>query len=415
MLRSVFYGWVIVAAAVVVGFLTTGLFGYANGILLPHYADTLANGSRGQISIGFSIASIVAAIVAPFAGRYADNHSPSRVMLVGALLIFLAYLGIASSQALWQFYISAGIVFGIGVTLAGPTIRSLVVSLWFERWRGRALGISVLGASLAGVALPLVLNEFVSDFGWRTTVYVCAAAVAGILIPTIFFVIKDQPSDVGDVRDGRKNALAAEVVQASGRVDDKKTMTWKEMFQNRSFWAVGLIFGPMTCVYIAISVHLFGHATSSGLLPTQAAMLLSAMALSSVIGKPFMGVMADHLGARVTIWLSLLLQCAGLIAFTVSTELWQFLLAAGLHGLGYSAMSAMRTFALSISLGTGSLGSAVGLLKWLELPFAASASPIAGFVYDSVGNYDSAFLFFAGLLVVACIGPFFVPDGKIKK
>ena len=414
MFRNFFYGWIIVGAAVVVGFLTTGLVGYANGILLPHYADTLANGSRGQISIGISIASVVGALVAPFAGRYADNNSARKVMLVGAIFIVLAYLGIANSQQLWQFYVSMGIVFGIGVTLAGPTVRSLVVSLWFERWRGRALGISVMGASLAGVLLPLILNELVNGLGWRTTVYICAVSVAGILLPTIYFAIKDQPEDIGEVRDGHKNALAPEIIKKSDRVDDQTTMTWMEMLRNKSFWAVGLIFGPMTCVYIVISVHLFGHATSSGLQTGQAAFVLSVMALVSVMAKPFLGVMADFAGARTTIWLSLLLQCTGLVVFTMASELWLFLFAASLHGLGYAAMSAMRTFALSTSIGTRSLGSSVGLLKWLELPFAASASPLAGFVYDATGSYDAAFLVFAGLLLVACLGPFFIRDGRIR-
>lgn len=413
--NGIFYGWIVVAAAVVVGFLTTGLSGFANGILLPHLADTLAEGSRGQISIGFSIVTVVAAIIAPFVGRYADNHSPRLVMFVGAIFLVLAYVGVASSQTLWQFYLAQGVLFGIGITMAGPIVRSLVVSLWFDRWRGRALGISVLGASLAGVILPLILNQLVTDLGWRGTVYICALAVAAILVPTIYFVIKDQPGDIGEVRDGHKNALAPELLKLSDRADDEQEHTWLDMFRNKSFWAVGLIFGPMTCVYIAIAVHLFGHVVSSGLPTEQAALTLSTMAFLSVIGKPFMGLMADALGARITIWLSLALQATALVVFTASSELWHFLFAASLHGLGYSAMSAMRTFALSTSLGTRSLGSSVGLLKWLELPFAASASPVAGFVYDTTGSYDTAFLVFAGFLIIACIGPFFIRDGRIRK
>ncbi len=414
MFRNLFYGWIIVGAAIIIGFLTTGLNGYANGILLPHLADTLANGSRGQISIGISIASIFSALVAPLIGRYADNNSPRKILLIGAVLIVISYIGIASSQKLWHYYVSMGIIFGVGVSCAGPTVRSLVVSLWFERWRGRALGISVMGASLAGVLLPLILNELVNDLGWRSTVYICAITVASILLPTIYFVIKDQPRDIGEVRDGHKNALSADVINESDRADDHTEVTWSGMLQNKSFWAIGLIFGPMTCVYIAISVHFFGHATNSGLQSGQAAFVLSAMAFLSVLGKPFMGILADYVGARITIWASLLLQCVGLITFTMSSELWHFLIAACFHGLGYAAMSAMRTFALSTSIGTRSLGSSVGLLKWLELPFAASASPLAGFVYDATGSYDAAFLVFAGLLLVACLGPFFIRDGRIR-
>ncbi|MCG8441249.1 MAG: MFS transporter [Caulobacterales bacterium] len=411
---SFFYGWVIVAVAVLLGFLTTGLSGYANGILLPYLSDALANGSRGQISIGISITTVVAAICAPFVGRYADEHSPRLVIFTGALLIAIAYVGIASAQSLWHYYLAQGIIFGLGVTMAGPIVRNLIVAHWFDRWRGRALGISVLGASLAGVALPLVLNEMAQGLGWRGTVSIFAVAVAGALLPAAYFVLRDRPEDIGEVRDGRKNAIAAERRAASDRADDERAWTWLEMLRNKSFWAVGLIFGPMTCVYIAISVHLFGHVLEAGLPTEQAALVLSTMALFSVLGKPVVGVMADFLGARTTIWASLGLQAVALVLFTGAAAPWQFLFAAALHGLGYSALSAMRTFALSTSLGTRSLGSSVGLLKWLELPFAVVASPLAGFVYDATGSYDLAFLVFAGFLAIACLGPFFIRDGRIR-
>ncbi len=412
---KLFYGWYIVVAAVVVGFLTTGLSGYANGILLPSLADTLADGSRGEISIGFSITTVMAAIIAPIAGRLGDKYSPRIILLIGACLIALAYVGIALSQNLWQFYLAKGIVFGIGITMAGPTIRSLIVARWFDSWRGRALGVSVLGASIAGVFLPLILNEMVTLLGWRNTVFVFAFAVTVLLIPTIWFVMKDRPEDIGEVRDGHAEASKKTTDIVSDRADDDKVLSWMEMIKQRSFWAAGLCFGPMTCVYIAISVHMFGHATNSGLSNEQAALVLSAIALASVIGKPIMGFLADTIGARATTWLSLALQGSALLLFTASSEFWHFLATASMHGLGYAAFSPMRTYVLSTSLGMGSLGSSVGLLKWIELPFGIVASPLAGFVYDATGSYDFAFTVFAGFIAVGAIGPFFFRDGRIKK
>ena len=64
-----FYGWNIVGAAIVIGFMTTGLGGYANGIILPHLADELADGSRGKVSLAFSMGTILVAVFSPFVRR----------------------------------------------------------------------------------------------------------------------------------------------------------------------------------------------------------------------------------------------------------------------------------------------------------------------------------------------------------
>ncbi len=410
--QHVYYGWVIVGAAVVVGFFTIGLSASSNGILLPHLADTLADGSRGSISIAFSISTFVGALISPWVGRYADNHSPRRVILVGAILIALSYIGIATSQTLWQFYAAKGVIFGLGIAMAGPVVRNLIVAHWFDRLRGRALGFAVLGASIAGVALPLILNELVDSFGWRATVFSFSIVVAAVLFPTVLVVMRDRPEDIDEVRDGRRHARNQDVDNKAAPTEQEKAWTWQELVQSRAFWATGLIFGPMVCVYIAIMVHLFGHVIASGFSTESAAFVLTIVALFALIGKPIVGFLADFLGARATIWISLLFQGAALVIFAVSGELWQFIFAAALHGLGYAALSPMRTFVLAENISVASLGASLGLLRWLEMPFAVSASPVAGFVYDATGSYSGAFLVFAGFIALAAIGPFFVQDKR---
>ena len=414
-LNRVFYGWIIVVVAVLIGFLTTGLFGYANGILLPSYTESLGDGSRGKVAIAFSIATFVSAFISPMIGKWADQNSPKAVLLLGGSLITVAYVIIANAPNIWVFYFGQGLIFGLGISMAGPVIRSLIVARWFDRWRGRALGISVLGASLAGVALPLFLNAAVEGLGWRQTVWIFAAVTVFILLPAIWFFVKDKPSELDEVMDGKNNIDKLPPVVKMQTVDDTRIWSWSDLARSKAFWAAGLIFGPMTCVYIAISVHLFGHATSSGLTNPQAAMVLSTMALSSVIGKPLMGMIADAAGSRITVWASLLLQGGAMVLFTQSSEFWHFLFAATLHGAGYAAFSAMRTFVLSTSIGMASLGTSVGLLRWVELPFGVLASPLAGFVYDATKSYDIAFLTFAALLFIGCIGPFFIADSRPKK
>ena len=411
-IKNIFYGWKIVLIAIVIGFLTTGLSGYAFGILLPQLSDALADGSRGQISIGFSLASLVSALISPLIGRYADKYSPKQFLMIGACLIALAYWATSTATSLWQFYVYFGLLFGPGICAAGPLVRSVIVARWFEHQRGRALGISVLGVSIAGLVLPIVLNELINGLGWRISLIIFGIVVSGVLLPAIFFFIKNDPAEIDEVRDGHAVQRSHDHLSIISEETDEKVWTWRELIRSKAFWATGLTFGPMMCVYLVVMIHLFGHAQTSGLSDEQAAFVLTMVALGSLIGKPIVGYMADVIGTRTTLWISLALQAAAMLIFSAAASLWVFLLAATLQGLGYSALSSMRTYVLSTNLGTRSLGTTLGALRYLELPFAISASPLAGFIYDSTGNYDTAFLIFTGMLMLGLFGPFFIHDAK---
>jgi uncharacterized membrane protein len=77
-------------------------------------------------------------------------------------------------------------------------------------------------------------------------------------------------------------------------------------------------------------------------------------------------------------------------------------------------MSPLRTFAISTALGSQTFGLAAGAVRFVELPFLLSASPLAAYIYDTTGNYQMAFLILVGLISVASIAPFFIVAGGAK-
>jgi MFS family permease len=113
--------------------------------------------------------------------------------------------------------------------------------------------------------------------------------------------------------------------------------------------------------------------------------------------------------------MALVVQCLALLLFASAVTYMPALLAACLYGFGYSGMSPLRTFAVSTALGSASFAAATGVLRIVELPLVISASPLAGLIYDSTGSYRIAFLVLAGLMVVACVGPFFIRAGGARE
>ena len=405
-----FYGWVVVAVSALLGFLGTGFYSYSRGIFLPSLAETLSDGDRMDISIGFSLAAVVVAIIAPRLGDYLDRGSPRKVILIGILIVSVAYILLAYVQTLWQFYVIVGIGMGAGMCCMGGLTWHRSVIYWFDHWRGRAIAFAVMGASLSGIMMPPLVTALVDAYGWRTGYLMFAVSTFVSLFPIVYFLMKDRPEEMGEVRDGHAyiEAHQEEIVEVA---HDTRVWTWQELLKSPAFWSIGLIFGAMTCVFAAVMLHLFGHLLDIGLSTTQAAQILSVAAIFAAAGKPVIGWLSDYFGARVSIWLSLACQGAALLFFTQADT---FVLSAGaaaLYGFGYSGMSPLRTFAISTSISSTSFALANGVLRWVELPFILSASPLAGYIYDATGSYNIAFVILAGLMAVVAIGPFFISVG----
>ena len=77
------------------GFLGTGFYSYSRGLFLPHLAETLDDGNRFSISMGFSCAVITGALIAPYLGRYLDYGSPRKVILYGVAIVSASYVMLA--------------------------------------------------------------------------------------------------------------------------------------------------------------------------------------------------------------------------------------------------------------------------------------------------------------------------------
>lgn len=409
-----FYGWVVVFVAACLGFLGTGFYSYSRGVFLPALAEELADGGRFEIAMGFSIAGVTTAFLAPFLGRVLDRHSPRLVILIGIGVVTVSYLLLANAVALWQYYLIVGVGMGVGMATMGGLAWHRSVISWFDHWRGRAIAIAVMGASLAGVMMPPLVTALVTEVGWRNG-YVVFAAVTGIsLFPLVWFFMKDRPEEIGEVRDGHRYVQANPTEVRDDPVDSR-AWHWKEMLKAPPLWAIALIFGSMTCVFSAVMLHLFGHLLDIGIEATDAALVLSATALFSALGKPVVGWMSDYFGARITIWMALIVQGIALLLFASADSLSLSFLAACTYGFGFSGMSPLRTFAISTALGSTSFATANGVLRIVELPLVMSASPLAGFIYDATGSYRIAFLILAGLLLFACVAPFFIRAGGARE
>src|SRR5687767_12680292 len=158
----------------------------------PFYVQELG-WSRQQVTSGNAYSKIAVAIAFGFlAGRLVDRFGPRRLMLVGIVMAGGALVGLASVTTMAAFYFfycfnALGYVFG------GPLPNQVLLSRWFDRARGRAMGIAYLGIGVGGAVVPLLAYALTQQYGWRAALQILGWLMILVALPAAYFVREPPP------------------------------------------------------------------------------------------------------------------------------------------------------------------------------------------------------------------------------
>lgn len=191
-----YYGWWIVVAAFLNLFFVVGILFYGFPVFYPYFVESLGF-TRAQVTQGFLLGFLFAGL--PFgilAGTLIDRIGARVVILAGVGLVGLSLLLMGKMSHFWQFELLC-IVEVIGYVLAGPIANQVLVSLWFGRSRGRAMGYAYLGLGLGGVAAPKLVNFLAQHSGWRHGLELLGTILLLVLFPIGIWVTRSSPKDSG--------------------------------------------------------------------------------------------------------------------------------------------------------------------------------------------------------------------------
>ena len=219
----------------------------------------------------------MAAASAPWLGGVLDRLGVRKVV-VSCLAV--SGCAVASLAALTPALGHLRIVFGVlGLVMMGasPIAYSRAIFGWFDRSRGRALGVMLAGASLSGIVLPPVAQGLIDLWGWRLAWLVLGCATLAIALPSAVRFIRERqsPNVAGDIQPPEVPVAAA--------------------FRSRVFWTlVVVVFGGTVATNGAL-VHLVALLADRGVPASQAATSVSAMAAAGLIGRVVTGWLLEGL------------------------------------------------------------------------------------------------------------------------
>ncbi len=217
-----FRGWAIIAATVVTFGLSVGV-PYYNLPFFYDYFQKSFGWDLKQITLGFPLAAILTLWVGPL---LVPRFSPRKLILVGTAFTAASFFGFSAMTGSIKIYFALYFVYTVGYIFAGPIPHQILVSHWFEKKRGRMIGILYMGVGLFGGLGSFFVRSVTDSYNFRTAL-IAVGALLFLSWPLAIFVLRDKPSDVGQYPDGAD--YASEDVKLSPRAI-------RHLLASGSFW-----------------------------------------------------------------------------------------------------------------------------------------------------------------------------------
>lgn len=339
--------------------------------------------SRTQVTSGNAISKLIVGPLFGFvAGWVIDRFGPRRLMLVGILMAGAALLGLGGMSALWMFY-AFYLLNALGYVCGGPLPNQVLLSRWFQKGRGKAMGFAYLGIGLGGAAVPWLAYWLTDVWGWRGALYALGGLVVVLAWP-MAYLTKEAPADP-EPSGGRDGGTPFGVVLRSPAF---------YLLTAGSMCSIAAVGGANQHLKLYLSLD---QGYSQG----DAARIISLVLACSIAGRLLMGWLADRWPKRrVMLVIYLLVAAAIPLLFFAQSRAAMYLFAA-LFGLGLGGEYLIIPLMAAELFGVAVLGRVMGIVVTAD-GVAEAVSPMAiGYLRDVSGSYS---LGFTALVIVALIG-----------
>lgn len=393
-----FYGWwIVVVAGIGLCLGYAPIIVYSFSVFIEPLTQDL-HSNRASISLAFTLANIMMSISSPLVGRWADRFGARGVIVIASTIFALLLISAPLlSGKLWSFYLFFALLGFVG-SVPAPIPYVKVISRWFDRRRGLALGLTMIGIGSGAILMPALAQRLIAILGWRSTYMVIGLLVLVVSVPIVAFFLKESPEEMGLLPDGAITArLAAEKQNSEGG------LTWRDARRTATFWLmVGAIFLVSASVHGCV-LHLAPLLSDRGVSPQRAALAISFTGSAILIGRVGSGYLLDRFFApRVAMCIFGATAC-GIALLRTGAASGQIFLAAFLIGLGMGAEVDIIAFLTSRYFGLRAFGEVYGY-AFASYVLAGALGPwLMGLGFDRSGSYGSILVGFLLATLLAAV------------
>ncbi|KAF7344123.1 Riboflavin transporter mch5 [Mycena venus] len=369
-----FRSWAVVLGAFWTFFATVGYLS-SWGVFQVYYQQVkLPHSSPSQIAWIGSVARCIVFLPGVFVGRLVDVGVFRATFALGSLLIIVGTFLIPVCTLFWHFLLCQGFMIGLGCGLTyGPCIT--VVTHWWKRKRGLALGVASSGSAVGGIFFPVVLRNILPKLGFIWTL-----RIVGFILVFAFSIA---------------NLCLAR------RLPPRKAaggFFGLRVFRNAAFAVYALscfftLFGAFNA-----GAYLTSSAVSYGLSSNTAFYFVAMHNGSSFFGAVVFGILSDRLGP-----MNVLIPT--ITAIGVITIVWPFCgtvpslsIISVLYGITLAAFGSLSLLPIAAMGGTEDLGRRMGIMNTVFGIGTLCGAPLGGLLvstslgYKAVGYFSGEFM-----------------------
>jgi len=311
--NNFFYGWIIVVIGGL-GIFTSGAGqSHTFSAFLPIITKELGISST-SISTAYMIATLVAAFLLPKIGKLVDKFGPRIVLIFTIILLGFGCLFFGAASNFLMLALGFGFLrfFGQGSLML---CSSNIVTQWFDKKRGLALGLMGLGFALSMGLHPPISNFLIENYGWRIAWAIIGLSTWIIMMPPLIFLAVNKPEDVNLMPDGIKSEVSENNKnQIYGLTLDEALKEKCFYILAFSFFSISMLVTAIHFFQVTILKDYFGLSNKVG-----TALFIPTM-LAMIVFIPIVGKMLDKFKTHLIISIALLVTASSLILITLATS-----------------------------------------------------------------------------------------------
>ena len=391
--KKIFYGWYIVLS----GFLSMGVsMGLINNCFSQYLKPVCADMgfTREAMNINLTLLSLIPAALSYTWGSISRRIDMRKTMCFFSLLMPALYFSYSLAQNIQSFYLIS-VFLAIPLFIFGNMPFTYIVANWFKKDKGLAMGTASMGSGVTAMIMNVVIARLILRYGWRVTYRVSAAIMAAAIIPVMFFVVREKPSDLELRPYGEEEQDASAPLEKS--LSERPGIMLKEAVRMPFFWIM------LVCAFaISLPVNVYyqtvtPHLTDCGYSPTFAAGVSSACMGVLAVGKIIVGRLFDRCGVRTAFVFSTGSLLIGLVSMIFCRH-WPALVLIVL-GVGFGCCNGAMVLPLTTQgvFGLKDYNALYGKMSFAMMLGVSIAPIFTGRVYDTTGSYVPVYI------IAACI------------
>ncbi|MDP6422282.1 MAG: MFS transporter [SAR202 cluster bacterium] len=397
-----FYGWVVLFSAGSSMFVRNAAASLTLAVFVYPLSQELG-WSRTLIAGAASAGGLVASATSPGIGWLIDRYGAKIVLATSVFVLGLATISLAWAVAPLTFYLA----YGAGRMIFSSPLQigaSVVVSRWFIRMRGRAVGLLSLTHSAGMVLFPLIASVTIAYRDYQSAWIVLGVMAWVIALPPVILFIAETPEDVGLAPDGDSAPVDSDAADSGQPSAQDPVWTAGQAMRTKTLWLLAVGVGLLFVIHSGTNIHLVAYFRDQGLGETIAASAISVMAVSMAASSVPWGWIVERLPIRMSFMLTAAAMAAASVLFISADSTEEAYAYSAVFGFALAGLLTVPPVAYANYFGRLSLGTIRGVTEPFMSLGQAIGAVVSGAIYDVTDSYTIAFLTFATLGVATMAG-----------